>query len=99
VVSHATDLVEHAELVVDRLIAFADIVGQENVIAGTDCGLGGSVHPQIAAPSCAPRATARRSRARSWELNLKAPVRSRCASVKKLLAYEKELNERSAKTT
>jgi hypothetical protein len=72
VVSHATDLVEHAELVVDRLIAFADIVGQENVIAGTDCGLGGSVHPQIAAPSCAPRAMARRSRARSWEVEFKS---------------------------
>jgi 5-methyltetrahydropteroyltriglutamate--homocysteine methyltransferase len=27
---------------------FAAIVGQENVIAGTDCGLGGRVHPQIA---------------------------------------------------
>jgi 5-methyltetrahydropteroyltriglutamate--homocysteine methyltransferase len=30
------------------LIAFADIVGRENVIAGTDCGLGGRVQPQIA---------------------------------------------------
>jgi hypothetical protein len=32
------------------LITFAEIVGQENVIAGTDCGLGGRVHPQIAWP-------------------------------------------------
>ncbi len=48
VVSHASDLVEHPELVADRIIAFADIVGRENVIAGTDCGLGGRVHPQIA---------------------------------------------------
>jgi 5-methyltetrahydropteroyltriglutamate--homocysteine methyltransferase len=48
VVSHATDLVEHPELVADRILAFADIVGRENVIAGTDCGLGGRVHPQIA---------------------------------------------------
>jgi 5-methyltetrahydropteroyltriglutamate--homocysteine methyltransferase len=48
VVSHSTDLVEHPELVADRIIAFADLVGQENVIAGTDCGLGGRVHPQIA---------------------------------------------------
>ena len=47
-VSHATDLVEHPELVADRVITFAEIVGQENVIAGTDCGLGGRVHPQIA---------------------------------------------------
>ena len=48
VVSHATDLVEHPELVADRIIAFAEIIGRENVIAGTDCGLGGRVHPQIA---------------------------------------------------
>jgi len=48
VVSHATDLVEHPELVADRIITFAEIVGQENVIAGADCGLGGRVHPQIA---------------------------------------------------
>ena len=40
--------VEHPELVADRIIAFADIVDRENVIAGTDCGLGGRVHPQIA---------------------------------------------------
>jgi 5-methyltetrahydropteroyltriglutamate--homocysteine methyltransferase len=48
VVSHATDLVEHSELVADRIITFAEIVGRDNVIAGTDCGLGGRVHPQIA---------------------------------------------------
>ena len=37
-------------------ITFAEIVGQENVIAGTDCGLGGRVHPQIAwAKLCALR--------------------------------------------
>ncbi|MGZ8435758.1 MAG: cobalamin-independent methionine synthase II family protein [Candidatus Binatia bacterium] len=48
VVSHSTDLIEHPELVADRIVAFADIVGRENVIAGTDCGLGGRVHPQIA---------------------------------------------------
>jgi len=49
VVSHATNVVEHPELVADRLVNFARIVGRENVIAGTDCGLGGRVHPQIAA--------------------------------------------------
>ncbi len=48
VVSHATNVVEHPELVADRILAFADAVGRENVIAGTDCGLGGRVHPQIA---------------------------------------------------
>jgi 5-methyltetrahydropteroyltriglutamate--homocysteine methyltransferase len=37
-----------AQLVAYRIITFAELVGQENVIAGTDCGLGGRVHPQIA---------------------------------------------------
>ncbi len=41
VVSHATDLVEHPELVADRISTFADIVGREYAIAGIDCGLGG----------------------------------------------------------
>ncbi len=48
VVSHATNVLEHPELIADRLIRFASVVGRENVIAGTDCGLGGRVHPQIA---------------------------------------------------
>jgi 5-methyltetrahydropteroyltriglutamate--homocysteine methyltransferase len=48
VVSHATNLVEHPELVADRIVRFAEVVGGENVMAGTDCGLGGRVHPQIA---------------------------------------------------
>jgi 5-methyltetrahydropteroyltriglutamate--homocysteine methyltransferase len=48
VVSHATNVVEHPELVCDRLVRFAQIVGRERVIAGTDCGLGGRVHPSLA---------------------------------------------------
>jgi len=48
VVSHATNVVEHPELVADRIERFANLVGRENVIASTDCGLGGRVHPQIA---------------------------------------------------
>jgi 5-methyltetrahydropteroyltriglutamate--homocysteine methyltransferase len=47
-VSHATNVVEHPELVADRIARFARLVGREQVIAGTDCGLGGRVHPQIA---------------------------------------------------
>ena len=38
VVSHTTVLVEHPELVAERLLRYADVVGRENVIAGTDCG-------------------------------------------------------------
>jgi 5-methyltetrahydropteroyltriglutamate--homocysteine methyltransferase len=48
VVSHATNVVEHPELVAERILHFANLVGKERVIASTDCGLGGRVHPQIA---------------------------------------------------
>jgi 5-methyltetrahydropteroyltriglutamate--homocysteine methyltransferase len=48
VVSHSTNVVEHPELVAERIARFAECVGRENVIASTDCGLGGRVHPQIA---------------------------------------------------
>ena len=48
VVSHATNVVEHPELVAERILRFANVVGRERVIASTDCGLGGRVHPQIA---------------------------------------------------
>ena len=53
VVSHCIHLVEHPELVAQRVIRFANLVGRERVIAGTDCGFGTSgagdeVHPQVA---------------------------------------------------
>jgi len=48
VVSHATNVVEHPRLVADRIVKYAGLVGRENVIAGTDCGLGGRVHTQLA---------------------------------------------------
>jgi len=47
VVSHATNIVEHPELVAHRIKTFTDIVGRENVVAGTDCGLGGRVHDDL----------------------------------------------------
>jgi 5-methyltetrahydropteroyltriglutamate--homocysteine methyltransferase len=53
VVSHCVHLVEHPELVAQRIERFAQVVGRENVIAGTDCGFGTSgagdeVHPEVA---------------------------------------------------
>jgi 5-methyltetrahydropteroyltriglutamate--homocysteine methyltransferase len=48
VVSHATNVVEHPELVAERILRFANLVGRERVVASTDCGLGGRVHPDIA---------------------------------------------------
>jgi 5-methyltetrahydropteroyltriglutamate--homocysteine methyltransferase len=48
VVTHSTDLIEHAQLVCERILRFASLVGPQNVIASTDCGFGGRTHPQIA---------------------------------------------------
>jgi 5-methyltetrahydropteroyltriglutamate--homocysteine methyltransferase len=52
VITRSTVLVEHPELVAERLVRYASVVGRENVIAGTDCGFAtfaGSkeVHPSI----------------------------------------------------
>jgi 5-methyltetrahydropteroyltriglutamate--homocysteine methyltransferase len=53
VITHASLLVEHPELICQRLIRFANIVGRENVMAGGDCGFGTQakaepeVHPTI----------------------------------------------------
>lgn len=48
VVGHATNVVEHPDLVAQRIGRFTDAVGPERVIASTDCGLGGRIHPEIA---------------------------------------------------
>ena len=40
VVGHCTDFIEHPDLVAERLVRYAKLVGRENVLAGTDCGLG-----------------------------------------------------------
>jgi 5-methyltetrahydropteroyltriglutamate--homocysteine methyltransferase len=48
VLSHATDLVEHPELIAERLVNYAERVGKENVQTGTDCGLGSRVgHEEV----------------------------------------------------
>ena len=48
VISHATDLVEHPELVAERLVNYANLVGRENVQTGTDCGIGSRVgHEEV----------------------------------------------------
>jgi 5-methyltetrahydropteroyltriglutamate--homocysteine methyltransferase len=54
VVSHTTNLVEHPDLIAERIVRFARIVGRENVIAGADCGFAASAarfndtHPSVA---------------------------------------------------
>jgi 5-methyltetrahydropteroyltriglutamate--homocysteine methyltransferase len=53
VITHASNIVEHPELVAERIVRFADRVGRENVIAGADCGFSSQacyhteVHPTV----------------------------------------------------
>jgi 5-methyltetrahydropteroyltriglutamate--homocysteine methyltransferase len=48
VVGHFSDFIEHPELIAQRLVRYANLVGRENVMAGTDCGIGSRVgHPKI----------------------------------------------------
>jgi 5-methyltetrahydropteroyltriglutamate--homocysteine methyltransferase len=52
VISHATNVVEHPELVAERITRLAGVIGRENVIAGTDCGFAQGpfyrrVHPSV----------------------------------------------------
>ena len=52
VISHGTNIVEHPELVAERIVRIAELIGRENVIAGTDCGFAQGpfyrrVHPSI----------------------------------------------------
>ena len=52
VVSHQTNVVEHPELVAERILRFASVVGRDRVLAGTDCGFAQGpfvrrVHPSI----------------------------------------------------
>jgi 5-methyltetrahydropteroyltriglutamate--homocysteine methyltransferase len=53
VVTHASNIVEHPELVAERIVRFARLVGRENVIAGTDCGFSSQatyqpeIHPSV----------------------------------------------------
>ena len=48
VVTHKTTVLEHPETVAQRLVRYAEVVGTENVVGGTDCGMGGRIHPDLA---------------------------------------------------
>lgn len=53
VISHSTPLVEHPDLIAQRLVRFAEVVGKENVMGGSDCGFASfaateqEIHPSI----------------------------------------------------
>jgi 5-methyltetrahydropteroyltriglutamate--homocysteine methyltransferase len=54
IISHTTHLVEHPELIAERIVRYARIAGRENVIAGADCGFAATarsepeIHPTVA---------------------------------------------------
>jgi 5-methyltetrahydropteroyltriglutamate--homocysteine methyltransferase len=73
VISHATNIVEHPEVIADRIVRFAELVGRENVVASADCGFSSQatytpeVHPTIVwAKFEALAEGARRATARLW---------------------------------
>ncbi len=47
VVTHSTNLIEHPELVAERITRYTGRLGPENVIAGADCGFGSRIHPEL----------------------------------------------------
>jgi 5-methyltetrahydropteroyltriglutamate--homocysteine methyltransferase len=73
VISHATNIVEHPEVIADRIVRFAELVGRENVVASADCGFSSQatytpeIHPTIVwAKFEALVEGARRASARLW---------------------------------
>jgi 5-methyltetrahydropteroyltriglutamate--homocysteine methyltransferase len=73
VISHATSIVEHPEVIADRIVRFAELVGRENVVASADCGFASQasytpeIHPDIVwAKFEALTEGARRATARLW---------------------------------
>jgi len=73
VISHATNIVEHPEVIADRIVRFAELVGRENVVASADCGFSSQatytpeIHPTIVWAKFESLAEgARRATARLW---------------------------------
>ena len=73
VISHATNIVEHPDVIADRIVRFAELVGRENVVASADCGFSSQatyrpeIHPTIVwAKFEALAEGARRATARLW---------------------------------
>jgi 5-methyltetrahydropteroyltriglutamate--homocysteine methyltransferase len=67
VLDSTTNFIEHPELVAQRLIRYAELVGRERVIAGTDCGFAtfARSNPQVE-PEIAGRSSGRWRKARGW---------------------------------
>jgi 5-methyltetrahydropteroyltriglutamate--homocysteine methyltransferase len=85
VVGHATDFIEHPELVAERLAKYARLVGRENVMGGTDCGLGPRVgSPEIAWAKLEALAKgARLASRRLWSKSKKRPSKKKAPARQK----------------
>jgi 5-methyltetrahydropteroyltriglutamate--homocysteine methyltransferase len=83
VITHASNIVEHPELIAERILRFANLVGRENVMAGADCGFSSQalykteVHPTVG--KIQGDATGSRYRQRkALAQTLKSPGRKKC---------------------
>ena len=47
VIAHKTTTIEPPDLVAERIVRYANLMGRENIIAGLDCGVGGRCYPDI----------------------------------------------------
>jgi len=81
VITHASNIVEHPELVAERIVRYAKLVGRDNVIAGTDCGFSSQatytpeVHPSVVwAKFQAMAEGARLATAQLWPRRAKRPT-------------------------
>jgi len=85
VVGHYSDFIEHPELVAERLVKYAKLVGRENVMGGTDCGLGPRVgSPEIAWAKLASLAEgARIASRRLWARSARPSKKKRAPARKK----------------
>jgi 5-methyltetrahydropteroyltriglutamate--homocysteine methyltransferase len=77
VISHATNIVEHPQLVARRLADWATMVGRENVVGGADCGMGRRVHAEIGTRSRRFRPPSAHTPKRSWPTFPTTPTSSR----------------------
>ena len=70
VITHASNIVEHPELIAERIVRFAELVGRENVIASADCGFSSQAtyKPEVHPKSCGP-SSRRWPRARAWPVS------------------------------
>ncbi len=84
VVGHCTDFIEHPELIAERLVRYAELVGRENVMGGTDCGLGPRVgHESIAWAKLAAMAEGARLATKTlWARGKAKPARTRAKAAK-----------------